>query len=521
MSRGGPFTHITNQGIQDKILMAMDQLKQRIYEIGQRNLEIMMTDKRNEGKSKEELLQQQKDWMPTLAAIEQTHIVYINSSFKPFVSIAHEYSRTEPQGKPELSTSTTKFHFTLPIIGEFINDAVLHIKLNNFAAVSALDKVRYAEWLGHKIIKTVRFRIQNHVFDEYGTDEYTAYYQYKVPQHKEIGYKRCVGQEIPNQAFLTAEPTTDEFREYRWFGDGPQTFKQTHSDVELWIPMLFWFKDIQTSIPNFLLPKNETDIEIELESYSNLVAYSDNGGGGSFTPPNIADCAMYLNHLYVPPSISKIFVAKYSFQLIRVHRMQQRSNPPELTQSEGSYRLHDIKWPVECLYVGFRPKSNLSHTHKWHRNTQITETGIYVPVSDSQATPPPPPGLKFNQAVYYTEVDCVSKLRLTAHDHDLYPSISPTFYNAYIPLQHGDFLKTPSAKGWYMFNFNVKPGQYQPSGHFNVSRSRELYLHWTSALDTNSNYIIRSANPVELLVMADCINFLMFMNGTAALKYST
>lgn len=35
---------------------------------------------------------------------------------------------------------------------------------------------------------------------------------------------------------------------------------------------------------------------------------------------------------------------------------------------------------------------------------------------------------------------------------------------------------TPTDNGLMMVNFALHPGDYQPSGHFNVSRAREFYL---------------------------------------------
>jgi hypothetical protein len=83
-------------------------------------------------------------------------------------------------------------------------------------------------------------------------------------------------------------------------------------------------------------------------------------------------------------------------------------------------------------------------------------------------------------------------------------------------------MKTPNQTGWYMMNFNFYPGEQQPSGHFNCSQSRELYLKYKSALDPDTGaYIIRPDNVVDLLVLADAINFLLFKNGNLVLRFST
>lgn len=508
MSVGGVFQLISNTGIQDRLIMATDVLMKNIRQNARKKIAHLR--QLNPNKTDEDLVKMNEAWMPTLRAIEKSHIMFVNSSFKPFVAMAHEYSKTPPrQGKPSLGST---FSFTLPIIGEFVNDMVMYVKLTGLTAVSALDKVRYVEFLGHRLTKRVKFKVQNHVFDEYTTDNQNAYYQYKVPMHKEIGYLRNIGQEVPKRGFITADPTTDEVRGYREYGDGPQTFKNVQLDVEMWIPILFWFKDVQNSLPNFLLPMNQTDIEVEFESENNLVTFADYGGGGSYTIPTVADCYLYINHIFLLPEINRIFITRFGFQLIRVHR----NHIQEVNSSEGNIHLYQLKWPIECMYVCFRPQINLTNSGKWHRCAHIVERTVREPVVTGVAV------IQINNAVYYDEQHVVSSLGLRAHDVIIYPNLKPEFYNNYIPSQYGEHIKTPRDLGWYMFNFAHTPGEQQPSGHFNASTARELYLDYVSAIDTVANQpIIRPSNPCDLLVVADCINFLLFHKGNAVLKFST
>ena len=507
MSTGGVFQLITNTGAQDRLIMATDALMENLRTISAKKLALLR--EQYPDKTDKELMAMNNDWLPTLNSIEKSHIMFINGSFKPFVTMAREYSRTPPrQGKPALGST---FSFTLPIIGDFVNDAVLYVKLTGLSAVNALDKVRYVEYLGHRLMKNVKFKVQNHVFDEYGPEEQNAYWNFKVPINKESGYLRNIGQEQPKLGYLTADPTVDEVREYRWFGNGPQTFKQSHDDVEMWIPILFWFKDLQTSLPNFVLPMNQTDIEITFESESNLVAFANYGGGGAFNSPSVSECYLYLNHIFMLPEITRIFVSRFGFQLIRVHR----KHTEVLKTNEQNIRLHQLKWPIESMYIGFRPQANATNSQRWHRNSNITTKQVKEAVVTGVAT------IQVNNATYLEEEHPVASLELKAHEVIIYPKLSPSFYSDYIPTRYGESIKTPRDLGWYMLNFNFNPGQYQPSGHFNVSKSRELYLHYISAVDSNNNYIIRNDNPVDLIVLADCINFLLYANGSATLRFST
>jgi hypothetical protein len=510
---GGIFSLITNNGKQDRILSNTDLLNARLREIARKRA---AQDPSLNNKPAEEIRRVIESWMPTLQEIEQTHIIFVNKSFKPFVSIAHEYSRIEPRNANfELADKPMNVIFPIPIIGDFINDAVLHIKLDGLRAQVDGEKVRYAEMLGHRLVKKAEFRVQTFVLDSYGPEEQNVHYNFKVTKDKEAGYLRSVGQEIPKLGYLTADPLTDNIREYKYFGDGAQTFKTEHVSVEMWIPMLFWFREVHNALPNFILPMQQTDISITLESFNNLIAVSRNveedPNSGNFFSPRISVCEMYANHIYLLEQVRNIYINKFNFQLIRVHRQQTT----QLKQSAGSVLLHNLKWPIECMYVAFRPLENLLHSERWHRYALLTEVSVPLAVVVDGDE------VLINTARFYSESHCVSQIGIQAHGIDLYPDLSPSFYNSYIPYQYGTHCKTPYDAGWYMINFNLKPGEYQPSGHYNSSLGRELYLKYVSEIDADNNYIIRDNNPVELVVVAECINFLLFQDNNVVLRFST
>jgi hypothetical protein len=512
MSTGGVFQLINNDGLQDKIIMGTERLRERLKEIMCKKLEMLR--KQFPGKSDKELASMSINWAPAISEIEKTHIMFLSSSYKPFVSMAFEYRKTAPTGgsTPNLGQ---RMIFTMPVYGDFVNDAVINLKLTGLQANLPQDKVRFIEMLGHRIFKKTTFKLAQHELDSYGPEKYNVHWQYKVPVGKENGYLRNIGQEIPKVGLLTADPSVDEVREYRYFGDGPQTFKTVQPTIELWIPLLFWFKDIQTALPNFMFPHGQTDIEIELESEANLVAFANYSGTTSpvYTPPTIRDCFLYMNHIYLLPEIHEIFVKKFGFQLIRVNRLHKIS---QLTKRDDNILLHDIKWPVETMFVAFKPVANLTNSQRWHRNTVITSKAVKEAVVTGIAT------VQVNNAVYFDEQPVISSLELRASEITIYPELPPMFYNSYIPYRFGNCIKTPRDLGWNMFNFNVNPGDYQPSGHLNTSSDRELYLFYKSGIDpiTNEPYI-RQNNPVELTVLAECLNFLYIKGTTAVLRFST
>jgi hypothetical protein len=535
MSVGGAFRIQNNVGLVDDLLMARSKLNTVLRTIGARRLATMRSLPENAGKPDKLLMDTDNSWMPTLDEVEKTHIVFVNSTFKPFVSLSSEYSKTAPiGGNPKLGNV---LRFTLPILGAFVNDCMIYIKLDNFRALDPRDKVRYPEFLGHRLFKSTTFLVNNVPLETYGPEKYNIHWQFKVPPGKEEGYLRNIGQEVPKQGFLTADPAIDEVREYRYFGHGPQTFKTTQTSVELQIPLLTWFKDIQTSLPNFLFPYGSAVIEIELEDEANLVSYANysNNTGQIYTPPVITDSALFCNHIFLTPEILKIFVSKFNFQLIRVTCSQRIK---QLKESHGRILLNKMRFPVETLYVAFRPTVNTADTQRWHRNTVITKHFVHEAVVIDGTD------IQSNTATFLDEVPVVRSLALHAHDVVLFPANRAEFYNSYLTYRFGPNHKTPRDVGWNLFPFSLNPGEYQPSGHFNASQERELYLVYESDVDPihnvpyiGTNVQLRGAldgvdpltnptpdaytSPVEFLAVAESINFLLTVDNGAVLRYAT
>jgi hypothetical protein len=506
---GGAFTIVNNDGIQDKLIMATDKLRNILKHIG--CLRLIEMRRENPELSDQELLAKDTSWMPSLATIEQSHILFVNSTFKPFVSIASEYSKNYVKGGvlPELGNRAV---FTLPIYGEFVNDMVLNVKFNSIQSYHAQDKVRYYEMLGHRLLKKTTFSIGNQILDSYTNEKYNIHYQYNVTSDKESSYLKCIGQETPKLGYLTADPLVDEVREYKYFGDGNQTFKTVQPQVELWIPLLFWFKDIKNSFPNFLINYGQTNIEIDLESADKLITNANYSGSPEplHNELKLTECSLYINHIFLLPEIYKIFTAKFGFQLIRV----TLQNNFTLIKHNDNILLHTVKWPVESLYFGFRPKNNDDHSQKWYRNSIITERTIKQPVIVGNDE------VQVNEAQFIVEDHVIDNIQLKAHDVSLFPKTSAKFYSDYMPYAYN--VRTPKDLGWYALHFARKPGDQQPSGHFNTSQNRELVLSYESAINplTNTTYI-NSTNPVEFYVCAECINFLLINNNTATLRFAT
>jgi hypothetical protein len=271
--------------------------------------------------------------------------------------------------------STIKF--TLQHHGTFINDMVLNIKLSKLRVIDSRDRVRYTAFPGHKLLENTKFSVQNHPLDEYTTDDYNAYYNHHVPEDKKEAWLRSVGQEIPELGHMVSDPYFDMHREYRWIGDGNQTFKQVHDEIDLFIPLLFWFNtDVKNALPNHIIPWGQTDVTIKLGEFSDIVGSADFGGSGKYIVPDILKCDLYVNNIFVHPEIFNLYRKKFAFNLIRVHRHHKQMCGLDTNE----ILLHNIKWPVESLYIAFRPRSNLFLSQYWYKNTKLTQKMFKAPI---------------------------------------------------------------------------------------------------------------------------------------------
>lgn len=595
MASKGWFVLVTNTGSQDELLNATSFLKQRINDaILKKSKKYSQSDLLSLPKNNA-YLNIESSALPSLSAIEQSHNTFINGTFKPYVPVSFSYVK--------IATTNAKFgtsvKFTLPNQGNFISDMVLNVVLTGLSALDPRDRVRYVSMVGHKLMESVSFTINGNPIDEYSSDEYNAYYKFEVTADKKIGYLRNVGQEIPNLGYMTSDPLYDMHREYRYIGNGPQTLKQKHDSVELFIPLLFWCRHIKNALPAFVIPWGQTDVTIKFANVSDIVAFTDYGGGGLYKEPTISTCALYANNIYTIPEITQLYTKKFLFSLIRVHKQHK----VQLTQpGNGSVLLNSLKWPVELMYICFRPRANLNLSQYWHKGCMLREKTYKVPVvarnaatvitgtisssttSGSNAsavlvsvslsgvdntynnydfvitggkgynadditlnrytvlsydggdtkvilttlwTGLSPdttttfelftPQLAINSVSYYEETPVIKSLGLITHGIDIYEDTSEMLYNSYLPYKFGNAVVTPEDRGWYMQTFSLYPLNNQPSGTINFSQIREIYLEY-KLKNTND---ISISNPVDLLVLARTINFLIVDAGTAVLKYST
>lgn len=390
MATGGIFQLITNDGRQDRMLMATSLLNRRLNLITQARMADSMV----------------ADPTPTLADVEKTHIIFTNAHFKPFAAIGYEYNKVRAAaGNPSLGQEV---QFSIPQFGDFFHDMVLHVKLrqptltSTAADVSDAPAMRWCTYPGERLMKKVQFEVNGNPLDEYTSHAMNFYREFQVGADKKVGWDRCVGQEVPHDGYVDqadwvnngAAPAVGAHRFHSRVSDGAQTPSgqkdiSSAGDLELFIPLLFWCnKDPRLAVPSVAIPYGQRFINITLADQTELVNYVPRGASTWSAPDGSIDesknlvrtIELYINNIFVNPEVHDIFIKRIGFNLIRVHRQQLHTT----TSSGEELLLQQLKWPTESLFVGMKVKEYNSsvtyeraeHLDKWHTFSQTVNTSF-------------------------------------------------------------------------------------------------------------------------------------------------
>lgn len=521
MSSGGLFTLVSNDGRMDQLLLANQLLRDNIAAVKARRAAAG-----------------EADTNPTLGDLERSHALFVNAHYKPYVAISFQYFKVSANNV----TMGSEVSISIPQYGDFFADMVANVVIRAPAtsvtgAVDGSDSdvvlYRHCDYPGERLFDEVRFEVNSNPIDSYTSESYVLHRQFSVPEDKMVAWKRCMGQQMPSKAVPSLGETsgtvhTSAHVEADVF-DGYQTLKTAHEDLNLWVPLLFWFNtDSRLAFPSVSVPYGQRFITFRMTQAQNIYHAITNPGATStlsaptLSTPQISTFDLYINNMFVLPEVHDIFIDRVAFSLVRVHRRQTQN----LNKSSDSIHLVQLKWPIETLTFGFQPTVNRAvnlnksakgsqasvvsgHMEDWHRFCAVSnQTGLDVgTVRGFDAS-------KLNMKSEYAHV---TKLQLQAHSVDLFSEFPAQFFNSYIPYQFGgSALTAPTDPGLYHYSFALHPTQYQPSGHFNVSRARELYLNYTSSFISSD-----SDHTATFFVQAKAINFLLVAEGSCSLRYST
>lgn len=522
MSTGGVFILVSNDGRMDQMLIGNETLRDNIAAVKARRAAAG-----------------EADTNPSLADLERSHVLFVNAHFKPYVAISLQYFKVSANNV----TLGSEVQISIPQYGDFFADMVANVVIaapttSYSGTASAVDSdivlYRHCDYPGERLFEETRFEVNSNLLDSYDNDSYVLHRQFSVPADKRAAWDACMGQDR-GQVAQYAPPHTQSSSapvqrsmSTRVF-EGYQTYKRVHAPLNLWIPLLFWFNtDARLAFPSVAVPYGQRFATFRLTQASNIYRAIINPAATTaltaptLSTPQISTFDLYINNLFLLPEVHEIFIDRVAFTLVRVHRRQMQN----LNKSSDRIHLVQLKWPVEDIKFGFQlianttaPSTNTTlgsqasviaaDMEDWHRYSKVTNTSVAATAVTGGAD---------NSNLFLNikaEAGHITKLRLQAHGVDLFGEFPAEFFNRYIPYQFGGSkVVAPTDPGLYMYSFALHPGMYQPSGHFNCSRARELYLEYTSSE-------ISSSAAANFVVQATALNFLLISEGSASLRYST
>lgn len=518
MSRGAIFKLVLRDERFDRFFQASDFLRAR--------LDAVRARRRAAGEPNPE---------PTFADIERTHLLYVHAAYRPYVSVASEYTRVQPSGDGTawIGPSGGTLEFTFPTYGHFTSDIGLHLKFK--AIGTPVDErpipdptperplLNYCAYPGIRALKRVTLKSDAVIIDEYTADDVVAHSKFFVSSDQRTGWDRCHGQQSVDQVkcFIGVGEYTGVFH----YCNGPQTLKYDHPDYSLFIPLQFWFcRDAAQALLNDLIPNSQRTITIELAPIDQIIQaqfYTQVLPGLNIpygykmfhvTPLPFTrlaiEASLYVNNLYVNPEIYDIFASRIGFSLVHVHRQQVY----RINTQAGRVLLDQLKFPTEYLMVGFRDRLPDAATFDtWWLMGDRQQHGPPFVVDSPGATLEAAVGVVISSPIS----SIVESLSVTAHGVEIFPQLPAVFYNAYMPIRYGgnSLVKSPTDSGAFMVNFCLYPGKFTPSGYYNLSAGRELYIEY-ELKDTYADV------PTDMVVSASALNFLIRKGDTCYLKYA-
>lgn len=525
MSQGAVFKLVLRDERFDKFFTASDHLRRRLAAV--------RAARTAAGEA---------DPAPTFADVERTHLLYVRASYRPYVAVASEYTRVKPSGDgaAALGASGGAVVFTFPTYGHFTSDMALHVRFaaagsaTAAAADEATPYLRYCALPGLRLLRRVELRSDAVLIDDYDRDDAVAYSKFFVPADRRAGWERCHGQQELREASFFGNGFTGSLM-YR---DGPQTPKLYQPAFDVFIPLQFWFgRGAEHALLNDLVPNSQRTVTCELAPLSEMMqALVPDAGydviddpADGITPRGLVPAALpfarhaisvdlYVNSLYVSPEIHDIFARRVGFSLIRAHRRQTS----QLQSAAGSFLLDQLKFPAEYLLVGLRRRSLAADFDRWWMmGEKAARTGANKLLTPAIVWNAAVGGgvsqLVVREAVEASTLESFTEsLGVTAHGIEIFPLLPAAFYNAYAPLRGGSMVVSPVDTSAHLVSFCLYPGRFNPSGYYNLSAGREMYINYT----LKPAYESMTSGEAEMVISMSALNFLMRRGDRLQLRYA-
>lgn len=184
----------------------------------------------------------------------------------------------------------------------------------------------WCQFPGERLLQKVQQEVNGNPLDEYYYHSTNMHREFRVAPNKILGWKRCVGQELPLQdAFVkqatwaasgvAAASVTSRVGADIYIGNQTPTGQKSQAaagNLELFIPLLFWYnRDVRLAVPSVAIPYGQRFINIDLAPLANLVSVYPRGAGTWSSPngalteasPTLSSIELYINNIFMNPEV--------------------------------------------------------------------------------------------------------------------------------------------------------------------------------------------------------------------------
>ena len=395
--------------------------------------------------------------------------------------------------------------------GDLINRIYLRVEIPS-VTVRPGQAFRWANWLGHVLIRSVEIEIGGQRIDKHTGEWLNVWNELSQTSGKALGYANMVGN-TPDLTQLVSNPTT-------------ATTNIVVPGQTLYIPLQFWFcKSPGLALPLIALQYHEVKINLEMRDYRDCFwsgSYDQTLPAGSRYTTDLSvvgqmqmnSCSLYIDYVFLDSEERKKFA-----QVSHEYLLEQLQIVDESTTIMNPKLKLVLNHPCkELIFLGQRDdivtdsvSGQQLFGKQWFNYTDTPEliTGAPLQQISSSGT-----GGYIDTSISadLTGNNCIGFAKLVLNGHDRFsPQRDGRYFNLVQPFQCHENIPT---KGINVYSFALRPEEHQPSGSCNMSRIDTAMLNIELSRGIPMNSVTR------VKIYATNYNVLRIMSGMGGLAYS-
>ncbi len=412
-------------------------------------------------------------------------------------------------GNPDFGKKVT---CTISRNGDLIHRMYLRTELPDLTiAKGSTDRgVRWLNWVGHILIKSVEIEIGGSRIDKHYGEWLHIWNELTQTAGHAVGYANMVG----NTPALTG------LKELAATAPGTST---TIPGQALYIPLQFWFcRNPGLALPLIALQYHEIKVTVDLRDARDCFWAGEKNGSGDWVTNqqlvsnvNLGSTSLFIDYIYLDTD-ERRRMAQQSHEYL----VDQLQFTGDEATTQGQVRLKcSFNHPVKALYWVVQKQEHLDDTvsgtpllgKQWFNFTDAPDRSVASSSSSALSLGAGAGGFGgLLTGLSSAGANPVSMAKLQLNGHDRMQERDGLYHSVVQPYQHHE--NVPST-GVNMYSFALKPEEHQPSGTCNMSRIDNAYLN----LSLTPSAVLNGA-PNKIKVFAINYNVLRLMSGMGGLQ---